>query len=164
MAWQLLEVPLITVQPDVPVLEAEATSVPGAHTSMHCPQFEKYDLESSTILEATVMMDFVGPLVPPADAGDFVHASPSSLPAATDRKTPASAMRRALLLEYCCARREMVARAVRAVESGRSGREGPAQGGMRARAGTLHAAVRGATLRMGRQHGRALRGVRTHAE
>jgi len=56
-------------------------SDPGAFTSTHVPKLEKEDRESITVVAPTVMA-----LI--ADAGDFVHASVRSFPAATTTVIP----------------------------------------------------------------------------
>jgi hypothetical protein len=50
--------------------------------STHVPQLLKYDFSSPSSIAPTVMASAV-------DAGDLLHASPLSLPAATTVKTPA---------------------------------------------------------------------------
>ena len=80
---EAIDVPLIVAVAVVLVMYADVMDDPGALMSTHVPQFEKEDLASVLVVEATVMA--VGVL-----AGERSHASVFSFPAATAYVTPAA--------------------------------------------------------------------------
>jgi hypothetical protein len=60
----------------------DSTLDPGPQISTQVPKLEKLERASDRVVEPTVR-------AAPADAGDLVHASVFSLPAATTIRTPA---------------------------------------------------------------------------
>jgi hypothetical protein len=78
-----IEVPDMVVMESSAAAEAAVMPEPGAHMSTHVPLFEKPLLRSALVVEPTVTARG-------AEAGEYWHASPESLPAATTTFSPAA--------------------------------------------------------------------------
>ena len=76
-----MDVPLIVAAAAEEVIQADVIPAPGAKMSTQDPQLEKAERAPSLFMDATVIA--VG-----AEAGEVVHASTFSLPAATTVTKP----------------------------------------------------------------------------
>ena len=78
-----MEVPEMVLVAVGDVYQAEVMPEPGAKTSRHEPQLEKYERLSDDVVDPTVMA--VG-----SDAGEYEHALSLELPAATAKVMPSA--------------------------------------------------------------------------